>query len=137
MKSLLQLTVLLVFPLTCLNSNKTYANGSKNKITVASAQPSLKGSQPMNNKAPNEDNPHIVSRQFLVAFNNSDNSETRNSIKSQFEAKELEKVGATELYLFELPENTNMTETLSKISKMPGVRFAEPNLRMKTFQQNE
>ena len=73
--------------------------------------------------------------QLLVAFKDESVAASRADVFKKFSAKEIEKVGSTPLYLIELPEGSDLKKTQAEIAKEPGVRYAEPNIKMKIFKQ--
>lgn len=74
-----------------------------------------------------------VAGQLLVAFENSAAAAKRAPIFAKYQVKEVEKVGASELYLVKLPDGAKLEDLRQKISAEPGVRYAEPNAVLRTF----
>ena len=78
------------------------------------------------------DRPHVPG-QLLVAFESDEVAAKRADLFSKYHAKEIEKVGSSQLYLIQLPEGADLKSVQEAIRKEPGVRYAEPNGIMKTF----
>jgi hypothetical protein len=76
--------------------------------------------------------PHVAG-QLLVAFENTEASAKRAALFAKHGVKEVEKVGSSELWLVNLPAGAKLEDVQKAISSEPGVRYAEPNLVMRTF----
>ncbi len=68
--------------------------------------------------------------QILVSLEAKVTEDERQKIFKKFEVKEIEKVGSTALYLVEVKDKSLLSKTMEGLSKTPGVRYAEPNLRL-------
>ncbi|MBS1985240.1 MAG: hypothetical protein JST16_13805 [Bdellovibrionales bacterium] len=74
-----------------------------------------------------------VEREYLVSFEPGVNAEDRHALLAAQGLKELERVGSSELYLVQFPEGANAQATMEKLKHSPGVRYVEPNLKMRLF----
>ena len=74
-----------------------------------------------------------VEREYLVSFEPGVSADDRRALLEAQGLKELEKVGSSELYLVQFPEGGNAQATIEKLKHSPGVRYVEPNLKMRLF----
>ncbi len=77
--------------------------------------------------------PAAVPLQLLVAFKDAKAATKRAEIFKAAGGHEVEKVGSSELYLVAFPEGSDLKAAQDKLAKSEGVRYAEPNLIMRTF----
>ena len=75
-----------------------------------------------------------VEKQLLVAFTDDAAAQKRSDIFAKYKAKELQRVGSTHLYLIEIPNEKDLSQVQKSLSQTPGIKYAEPNLKMRTFQ---
>ncbi len=74
-----------------------------------------------------------IDRQLLVAFKDEKEAAKRAEIFKKHDLKELQKVGTSPLYLVETKAGVDIKKLQKTIGAEPGVRYAEPNMRMKIF----
>jgi hypothetical protein len=74
-----------------------------------------------------------ISQEYLVAFANEISSAERQSLWAKFpEVREKEKVGSSPLYLIQI-QTENHKAIADKIARESGIRYVEPNLKMRMF----
>jgi len=76
---------------------------------------------------------NAVKGRILVAFADEAAAKKRAEIFARYKAKEIERIGSTPLYLIEVGPEISVKEVIAKISKEPGVRYAEPDIIVKTM----
>ena len=110
--------------LLSLTSGIAFAGGTKKAVTEKPSE---------NSNAPVQVKESSVPRQFLVALSDEATVSKRASLWKKYSAKELEKVGSSALFLIEFAEGSDGKKLVKDLAKEPGVRYAEPNLIMKTM----
>lgn len=82
-----------------------------------------------------EPTPRETAAQLLVAFQSEKAAEKRIELFQKYNLKEVERVGSTPLFLVNVPEGASLKELQNKLAAEVGVRYAEPNQRMRTFNE--
>jgi len=80
------------------------------------------------------DSAEPIERQILVSFEKHMSKNDRKEIFERFDVQEIEQVGKTPLFLVEVKEASRLKSTLEALSKTKGVRYAEPNLKLRIFE---
>lgn len=101
------------------------------KDTAKPAAPAEAPAAPAPVKA--EDKVKYAHRQLLVSFEMGTTSAERESVYKDFGLVEVEKIGSGELYLAQTSEGVDIPELAKKVSKGKKVRYAEPNIMLKTL----
>ncbi len=106
--SLLSLTLLVLFVARCAPTQ-----------AKASAPPPLGAQSPQ--------------RELLIAFKSSEAAAARAALFKKHDLREIQKVGTSDLYLVEVNGARAVKDVQALVQKEEGVKYAEPNSRMKTF----
>ena len=75
----------------------------------------------------------MVAQQLLVKFDSENAALGRAKLFDEFSGKELERVGSTPLFLVQFSEEVDILEVKESIEHAPGVKYAEPNMVMRTM----
>lgn len=114
------------------------SNAGARGASKPQSSPELAREQKSQGSAESTASDHTIEGQYLVALAAGVNDADRKALWKAHGVVELQKVGSTELYLIEFSGSARSSKTnLQNLSQDSRVRYAEPNLRLKTFHQGE
>lgn len=116
--------------LALINSKESTASAAKKPESSSS---NSNAGLPTTIGYPGEEELEYLPGQLLVAFKSKTAAKNREQLMKKYHGVQKTELAGGTLYLIQFPEDSNLKELSAKIESEEGVRYAEPNLMMRTF----